>query len=58
MWVGLIFRRLAAIEWAAMNLVYPQRETVWSPLHKIRFYHEQIDLALARKSWEVNDVDH
>lgn len=46
MWVGLIFRRLAAMEWAAMSLVYPQSRVLRGPLADIRLYQEQVGRAL------------
>jgi hypothetical protein len=47
MWVGLIFRRLAAIEWSALSLHYPQPEVLAEPLSRIRIYHEELGRALA-----------
>jgi len=46
MWVGLIFRRLAAIEWAALSLVYPRPEVLSMPLSQLRFYGEQLHQGL------------
>lgn len=46
MWVGLIFRRLAAIEWAALSLTYPRPEVLAMPLSQLRFYGEQLHQAL------------
>jgi hypothetical protein len=51
MWVGLIFRRLAATEWAAMSLVFPRADVLPGPLARIRLYHEQLNLALNDESW-------
>lgn len=51
MWVGLIFRRLAAIEWAAVSLVFPRADVLEDPLARIRVYHEELGRALADPSW-------
>jgi Phosphotransferase enzyme family len=46
MWVGLIFRRLAAIEWAAVRLVDPGPVALEQPLARLRIYHEELGRAL------------
>ena len=51
MWVGLIFRRLAAIEWAAVSLVYPQADVLEGALGRIRVYQEELSRALTDPSW-------
>lgn len=51
MWVGLIFRRLAAIEWAAVSLVYPRADVLEDALGRIRVYHEELGRALTDPSW-------
>ncbi len=54
MWVGLIFRRLAAIEWAALSLVYPRADVLDDALGRIRVYHEELGRALTDPSWGAN----
>lgn len=51
MWVGLIFRRLAAIEWAAVSLVYPRPDVLADPLARLRVYREELGRALSDPSW-------
>jgi len=51
MWVGLVFRRLAAIEWAAVSLVFPRSDVLADPLARIRVYHEELGRALTDPSW-------
>jgi hypothetical protein len=46
MWVGLIFRQLAAIEWAALSLVYPDTEIMEQSVVRLGFYHEELGRAL------------
>jgi aminoglycoside phosphotransferase (APT) family kinase protein len=46
MWAGLIIRRLAAIEWAAMSLRFPQPEALEDPIARLRIYHEELSRAL------------
>jgi hypothetical protein len=48
MWVGLIFRRLAAVEWAALSLVYPRADMLSKTVTLLRFYGEQLRAALER----------
>jgi hypothetical protein len=51
MWVGLVFRRLAAIEWAALSLPFPQKEVLATPVSRLRFHGEQLRRALEDGSW-------
>ena len=46
MWVGLIFRRLAATEWATLSLHHPNPRALSKPLSQLRFYAEQLRQAL------------
>lgn len=45
-WAGLVLRQLAAIEWAAMSLVFTQRESLEDPLSRLSIYHEALGRAL------------
>lgn len=49
MWVGLIFRRLAAIKWAAVSLV--RADVLEDVLARIRVYHQELNRALSDLSW-------
>lgn len=51
MWVGLIFRRLAAIEWAAVSLVYPRADVLADAMGRIRVYNEELGRALTDAEW-------
>ena len=45
-WTGLIFRRLAAIEWAGVSLAFPVAENLAGPLAQLRVYHLELTRAL------------
>lgn len=51
MWLGLIFRRLAAMEWAAVNLRFPRPDVLVGTLSRIRIYHHELDRALTDPEW-------
>jgi hypothetical protein len=49
--VGLIFRQLAAIEWAAVSKVCTRVEGVATHLEGLRVYHQELNQALKDQSW-------
>lgn len=46
-WAGHVFRRLAAVEWAAMSLEFPKPEQVAGSVACLRVYHAELSDALA-----------
>jgi hypothetical protein len=45
-WVGLICRKLAAIDWASVSLVFSSRRLLEQPVARLRVYHAELGRAL------------